>query len=389
MVDISVVIVNYNVKYFLELCLVSVERASKQLNVEILVVDNNSQDGSKEYITARFPNINYIYNNENLGFSKANNQAIALSKGPYTLILNPDTIIAEDTLQKCMAFMASNQDAGGIGVPMYDGKGMFLRESKRSLPTPRVAFYKISGFASLFPHSRKFAQYHLGHLSQFETHEVDILSGAFMFMRKAVLDQIGYFDESFFMYGEDIDLSYRVQLAGYKNYYLSETSIIHFKGESTKKGSLNYVIVFYKAMEIFANKHLTQNKAIAYHLVIRTAIWLRAFLSIIKRLIQTCISPLKFLKLKLYRSRTPIKRIIFGLPEEIEDFESTITNNSHSAYYTSINLNLSDFIKTCQENRYNEVVLLSDSLSCGQIISIAQQLHKFNVNIKIIAPQKK
>jgi len=389
MVDISIVIVNYNVKYFLELCLVSVERASKQLNVEILVVDNNSQDGSKEYITARFPNITYISNNENYGFSKANNQAITLSKGQYTLILNPDTIIAEDTLQKCMAFMASNQDAGAIGVPMYNGMGMFLRESKRALPTASVAFYKISGLASLFPHSRKFAQYHLGHLSQFETHQVDILSGAFMFMRKDVLDQIGYFDESFFMYGEDIDLSYRVQLAGYKNYYLSETSIIHFKGESTKKGSLNYVVVFYKAMEIFANKHLTHNKAIAYHLVIRTAIWLRAFLSIIKRLIQTCISPLKLLKLKVYQSKTPINRIIVGLPEEIEDFEKTITKDFHSTHYTSINFKLSHFIKTCQENRYNEVLLLSDSLSCGQIISITQQLHNLNINIKIIAPRRK
>lgn len=387
MIDLSVVIVNYNVKYFLELCLISVQRASQHLQVEILVVDNNSQDGSQEFITSRFPQITYITNTENIGFSKANNQAIAQSKGKYVLILNPDTIIAEDTLQKCHSFMSSNPQTGAIGVPMYDGKGMFLRESKRALPTPAVAFYKIIGLASLFPHSKTLAKYHLGNLNQFETHEVDILSGAFMLMRKEVLDKISLFDESFFMYGEDIDLSYRVKLAGYKNYYLSDTSIIHFKGESTKKGSLNYVIIFYKAMEIFANKHFTSNRAISYRFIIQAAIWLRAMLSIIKRLLQAIFKPLMWMKTNLdHRNRTT-KQIIVGSTNEIENRKQSTTITSYTIHYNSNNFNLSHFIKTCKETQCNEVVLLMDSLSCQQIISITQSLFKSRIRIKIVAPE--
>ena len=199
-----------------------------------------------------FPEVLLIENQSNPGFGVANNQAIQLSKGEYVLILNPDTILSESSLLECISFMESHPKAGALGVHMTDGWGNYLRESKRSLPTPWVSFYKIFGFAALFPKSRWFGKYHLGYLSKVGTHEVDILSGAFMFMRKSLLDKIGLFDEQFFMYGEDIDLSYRVLLSGYRNYYLGKTRIIHFKGESTKKGSLNYVRVFYKAMEIFA-----------------------------------------------------------------------------------------------------------------------------------------
>jgi GT2 family glycosyltransferase len=279
-VKLSVVIVNYNVKYFLEQCLLSVVKASRGVETEILVVDNNSSDGSVAYITAKFPTVTVIANKDNPGFSKANNQAIAIAKGEYVLILNPDTVVAEDTFEICMRFMESHADAGALGVKMIDGKGNFLPESKRALPTPEVAFYKMFGLAAIFPKSRRFGKYHLSYLSMDETNPVDILSGAFMFFRKAVLDQIGYFDETFFMYGEDIDLSYRVQLGGYKNYYLADTTIIHYKGESTKKGSLNYVRVFYQAMIIFARKHFASAGAGLFSFLINMAVVFRALVTL-------------------------------------------------------------------------------------------------------------
>ncbi len=252
--DLSVVIVNYNVKYFLEQCLHSVQQAMQELNAEVFVVDNNSVDGSVGEIGQKFPWVHMIENRENLGFSKANNQAIRESEGRYVLLLNPDTVVEEDTFKKCIAFMDAHPDAGALGVKMINGKGEFLPESKRALPTPMVSFYKMFGLSSLFPRSRRFGKYHLGHLDKEETDSVEVLAGAFMFLRKETLDKTGLLDESFFMYGEDIDLSYRITKAGYKNYYFPESTIIHYKGESTKKGSLNYVKMFYQAMIIFARK---------------------------------------------------------------------------------------------------------------------------------------
>ena len=284
---LSVVIVNYNVKYFLEQCLLSVIKASENWETEILVVDNNSSDGSVEHIRQRFPSVQVIANKDNPGFSKANNQAIAIAKGEFILILNPDTVVAEDTFNICTNFMNAHADAGALGVKMIDGKGNFLPESKRALPTPEVAFYKIFGLAAIFPKSKTFGKYHLSYLSKDETNPVDILSGAFMFFRKKVLDEIGYFDETFFMYGEDIDLSYRVIKAGYKNYYLADTTIIHYKGESTKKGSLNYVRVFYQAMIIFARKHFATTRAGFFSFIINLAVVFRALVTIMLNLLSS------------------------------------------------------------------------------------------------------
>jgi GT2 family glycosyltransferase len=280
---LSVVIVNYNVKHFLEQCIHSVYAALHAIEAEIFVVDNNSVDGSVQTIESRFPDVKLIANKENLGFSKANNQAIREARGEYILLLNPDTVISEDTLVKTIAFMDANSNAGSLGVKMIDGRGNFLPESKRALPTPSVAFYKTFGISKLFPKSHRFGKYHLTYLSKDETNEVDILPGAFMLIRKEVLDKIGLLDETFFMYGEDIDLSYRIQQAGYKNYYFPETTIIHYKGESTKKTSVNYVFVFYNAMLIFARKHYSQKNIRALQLLIRFAIYFRAFLAIIRR----------------------------------------------------------------------------------------------------------
>ncbi|OFY56852.1 MAG: hypothetical protein A2Y87_08585 [Bacteroidetes bacterium RBG_13_46_8] len=290
--DLSVVIVNYNVKYFLEQCLYSVYKSIQNISAEILVVDNNSVDGSCQMIHEKFPGVILIENKENVGFSKANNQAIRKAGGRYILLLNPDTVVQEDTFSSCTQFMDSHPEAGCLGVKMIDGKGNFLPESKRGLPTPAVAFYKIFGLSALFPSSPRFGRYHLGFLDKDEIHEVDVISGAFMFLRRSVLDAVGLLDEDFFMYGEDIDISYRITQAGYRNFYYPLTTIIHYKGESTKKGSVNYVIVFYNAMAIFAKKHFSKNMARTYNFVIHLAIYFRAAISILRRFFLAALNPL-------------------------------------------------------------------------------------------------
>jgi GT2 family glycosyltransferase len=289
---LSVIIVNYNVKHFLEQCLHSVYKAAKGIETEIFVVDNNSVDGSAQLIREKFPDLHFIENKENVGFSRANNQAIRIANGKYILLLNPDTVVEEDTFSKVIGFMEKHPEAGGLGVKMIDGKGAFLPESKRGLPTPWVAFYKMFGLSKMFPNSRKFGKYHLSYLSENEIHSVDVLAGAFMLMRKETLDKVGLLDETFFMYGEDIDLSYRIILGGYKNYYFPETTIIHYKGESTKKGSLNYVKVFYNAMIIFARKHFSGGKAGVFAFIIQLAIYFRALISIVKRVFKGIYLPI-------------------------------------------------------------------------------------------------
>ncbi len=289
---LSVVIVNYNVKYFLEQCLQSVYKSGKDIEMEVFVVDNNSVDGSIEMVSNKFPHVRLIANKENLGFSRANNQAIRQASGKYILLLNPDTVVEDDTLPSVTDFMEKHPDAGGLGVKMLDGKGRFLPESKRGLPTPGVAFSKIFGLSALLPRSRVFGKYHLGYLSKDKIHQVDVLSGAFMLLRKEALDQAGILDEDFFMYGEDIDLSHRIVKSGYKNYYYPDTRIIHYKGESTKKSSVNYVLVFYQAMIIFARKHFSPKHARVFTMLINLAIYFRAGLALINRFVRRLIWPM-------------------------------------------------------------------------------------------------
>ena len=279
--DLSIIIVNYNVKALLEQTILSVYKAITKLQVEIIVVDNQSADGSCEMILEKFPHVMLIANKDNRGFSKANNQGINIAKGRNVLLLNPDTVVSEDTLIKTVHFLDSNAHAGALGVKMIDGRGDFLPESKRGLPTPRVAFYKMTGLSKLFPKSKIFGVYHLSYLSENKTHPADILSGAFMMIKKEVLDKVGLLDETFFMYGEDIDLSYRILKAGYKNYYFADTTIIHYKGESTKKHSINYVKIFYQAMAIFARKHYSKKQGWLFTFCIYAAIYARACVSLI------------------------------------------------------------------------------------------------------------
>lgn len=251
----------------------------------MIVVDNNSTDGSLDYLQPKFPWIKFIINKQNVGFSKANNMALFHSVSKYVLFLNPDTIVAEDSFEKCVSFMESHPEAGAVGVKMIDGCGEYLKESKRGFPSPWVAFCRLSGLTALFPHSKFFAKYYLGFLNENENQVIDSVSGAFFFIRKEALAKIGGFDEQFFMYAEDIDLSYRVQQCGYLNYYLSETTIIHFKGESTNK-DFKYVTLFYKAMSLFVKKHFGTTRSRVFIALIQSAIAIRGLLSLLRRVFE-------------------------------------------------------------------------------------------------------
>lgn len=256
-VDLSIIIVNYNVKYFLEQCLYSVMKASRNIAAEIFVVDNASTDGSREYLENKFPDVYFKWNTQNVGFAKANNSVLPETKGRFVLFLNPDTIIAEDCLELCLSFAADQKDFGGLGIRMIDGSGEFLNESKRSFPSATATLFKMTGINSLFPRSRLFSGYYAGHLSANENHEINVLAGAFMMVNKKALEKTGGFDEDFFMYGEDIDLSFRIREAGFKNFYFAGSTIIHFKGGSTQRQSPLYIRYFYSAMELFVKKHVS------------------------------------------------------------------------------------------------------------------------------------
>ncbi len=253
--QLSIIIVNYNVKYFLEQCLYSVINACKSIEAEIFVVDNNSSDGSGEYLVSKFPQVKFRWNTDNPGFGKASNSALSEATGERILFLNPDTILPEDCLVKCLDFFRLHQDCGALGVRMIDGSGRFLKESKRSFPSATASFYKIIGLAKIFPTSKTFAAYYAGHLPEDKNNPTDVLSGAFMMLDKRMADATKGFDEDFFMYAEDIDLSFRIQKEGKKNYYFADTTILHFKGESTQKLSADYIKHFYGAMERFVAKH--------------------------------------------------------------------------------------------------------------------------------------
>ncbi|MCW3805014.1 glycosyltransferase family 2 protein [Plebeiibacterium marinum] len=280
--DLSVVIVSYNAVDFLRICLHSVFAACHNLKAEVFVVDNNSADNSAEMVSQEFPQCHLIANKHNPGFSIANNQAIQIAQGKYILVLNPDTILAEDTLEKTLSFLNKNQNIGGLGIRMIDGTGQFLPESKRGLPTPWASFCKMSGLSSIFHKSKIFNQYHKGYIDSNSNAITEVLSGAFMCLKKAALEKTGLFDEDFFMYGEDIDLSYRLIKAGYDNFYFAESSIIHFKGESTNKDKI-YRDRFYKAMVQFAQKHFSKSYGFVFSLLINTGINIIKFSSAVHR----------------------------------------------------------------------------------------------------------
>ena len=306
---LSIVIVNYNVKYFLKQCLASVFDSERrlpdgtELELDVWVVDNDSVDGSVAMVQQDYPAVHVIANHENTGFARANNQALAMvatgweqpaqsCTGECLLLLNPDTVVERDTFVRCADFLQRHPDCGGLCVKMVDGKGNYLPESKRGFPTPEASFYKISGLIKLFPRSKRIAAYYMGHLGEDEVNEIDIMPGAFLMFRREVYEQIGGLDESYFMYGEDIDFSWRIRMAGWKNYYLPLTHIIHYKGESTKKGSMNYVYTFYNAMAIFVRKYFSGRNAKLFNLLLQLAIWLRATAAWVRRIARRIVVPL-------------------------------------------------------------------------------------------------
>jgi len=268
---LSVVIVSYNVRHFLVQCLDSVSRATAGMEAEVWVVDNASTDGSVAYARSFFPDVYYIENKENLGFARANNQAISCSTGEYVLLLNPDTFVGESTLRTCVEFLDEHPKAGATGARMLNRDGSFARESRRGLPTPATAFYKMSGLCRLFPKNHHFGKYYMAYLDPEKANPIEVISGAFMMVRRTALDGVGLLDEDYFMYGEDIDLSYRILQGGWENWYVPAT-LLHYKGESTQKTSYRYVHNFYHAMLIFFDKHLRQRYRLA-SLLIRIAVY--------------------------------------------------------------------------------------------------------------------
>lgn len=256
--QLSVIILNYNVRYFLELCVLSVQKAIHNLDAEIIVIDNNSSDDSCVMMKHRFPDIRLIENKENSGFPKGNNIAVREAKGEYLCILNPDTVVAEDTFEKVLAFAEKQNNLGIVGCKLIDGTGNFLPESKRGVPTPWVAFSKIFGLYKVFPKSSLFNKYYAQHLNENQTGKVDILVGAFMVMKRGLYNELEGFDENCFMYADDIDLSYRALLLNKYNFYFHETTVIHYKGESTVKDA-TYMKHFREFMNFFYKKHFKQS----------------------------------------------------------------------------------------------------------------------------------
>lgn len=313
---LSVIIVNYNARYFLDLCLQSVKRAVKGIDAEVIVVDNASTDNSVMMVKAQHPWVKLILSSENCGFAKANNMAIREAKGEFVLLQNPDTIVAEDTYQQCLLYLNENNFVGALGMRMIDGSGEFLRESKRGLPTPLTAIFRASGLSYIFPKSKLFARYYVGHLVNNRNAEVPILAGAYMLIRKTALDTCGLLDEDYFMYGEDIDLSYRIDRGGFTNSYFGLSSIIHFKGESTSKQSDKYLNSFFGAMEVFYQKHFSGNMSVWINGLIHWGIKTK---KVLKKLIVKRSEPIS--------SELPTHLILCGTSNaEKERIENTLDN---------------------------------------------------------------
>lgn len=366
--QLSVVILNYNVRYFLELCLASVEKAIKDIDAEIIVVDNNSPDDSCDMVRRLFPNARLIQNTENSGFPKGNNIGVAGAKGEYICILNPDTVVAEDTFAKILEFAEAQSDLGIAGCRLIDGSGKFLPESKRGIPTPFTAFTKITGLYKLVP--RLFGKYYAMHVGQKKTAKVDILVGAFMFMKRKTYVDVGGFDENCFMYADDIDLSYRVLKTGKSNYYYAGTTVVHYKGESTVRDGL-YVERFREAMNFFYKKHF--RVSMAFDRFMRLGVLLFAHRKR-KQLSTTKIKPQHFL---LVSTAMPLKERLSKLLEKsvtlvsetdqkklnslVADSTQIIFDSSRIDFKTIIDL--MDFIKAKVTFRmaHGNIIIGSDS----------------------------
>ena len=366
--QLSVIILNYNVRYFLELCVLSVQNSLLEIDSEIIVVDNNSHDNSCEMMKTRFPTVKLIQNNDNLGFSKGNNIAVAQAKGKYICILNPDTVVAEDTFIKILAFAQRQKKLGIVGCKLIDGAGNFLPESKRGVPTPWVAFTKIAGMYKLFPKSKLFGQYYAGHLDENQTGKVDILVGAFMLMKRDLFLEVGGFDEDCFMYSDDIDLSYVVSKKGKFNYYFNETTVIHYKGESTIKDG-TYMKRFQESMNFFYKKHLKSNGLGSIFFAVFMKIGIVFFLSTrkLKNQTQQKVVPIVY---DLYSTSTELQnKLAFLLQKKV-----TLHNlKTEKGLISSLNANYQS----------TEIILDNEIISFKQCISFLEFAKNSGFTFKI------
>jgi len=373
---LSIIIVSYNVKYFLEHCLLSVQRAVSNIPAEVIVIDNCSTDGSLGYLQPLFPRVSFIANKENTGFGRACNLGLQHSTGRFVLFLNPDTLVPEDCFLKCLQILEQHQEAGALGIRMINGQGTFLKESKRGFPSFSAAFFKLSGIHRFFPHSRFFNRYYLGHLSAQKDQYIEALAGAFMLIPRYVLEKTGSFDESFFMYGEDIDLSYRIYKAGYRNYYLSAPAIIHFKGESTTKNSLAYYRNFYGAMSIFVSKHYTGFKQLGLRMLVHAGIWAHAFIKYVSGGI------IRSPQQKAIRPGT--SKIIIGSQASADALLRLCPGPEHSPC-TLLAPEDEQLVTILKQQPHTPVYICTEDLSFSELIHIADQsghpcLHFYNGN---------
>ncbi len=340
---LSVIILNYNVRYFLEQCIRSVKKSIKGLDAEIIVVDNNSPDDSCEMVKSIFPEITLIENSENVGFSKANNQAVKIAKGEYVCILNPDTVVAEDTFLKALHYCKDIEDLGALGTYLMDGTGNFLPESKRNLPTPKVSLLKLLGNGK---------SYYAQSIQSEGQGEIAVLVGAFMMIKRKVYEQVGGFDEDYFMYGEDIDLSYKLTQAGYKNYYLGTSTVLHYKGESTSKDAA-YLNRFYGAMDIFYKKHFKTN--VFFNLIVKVGI---AFVKKIKSKSQNQVNAVQSSETTIY-VLTENLQLLKNISENID---GTIKTTSKSIFSDHVIKN-SHIIFDADYMSYSQIFMVMKSLS--------------------------
>ena len=393
---LSVIIVNYNVKYYLDQCIRSVLRAFEVMKkasssdssvneevAEIIVVDNHSADGSVDYLEKRYPQmlypmVRFVRSAHNLGFARANNIAIRQSRGEYVLLLNPDTIVGEDTLKASVDFMDAHEDAGAVGVRMLGAQGRRAMESRRGLPTPMVSFFKMLGFCNRWPHHRLFGKYYMGYLPWDEPCQIEVVSGAYCMLRRKALDEVGLLDEDFFMYGEDIDLSYRVLKGGYHNYYLP-VDILHYKGESTQKSSFRYVHVFYEAMLIFFRKHYS-GMTFLLSLPIKTAIYAKALMALVGMLSERMRKSLGFFA----PSAEGAQHYVFVGSQEMQDACREIARRlGLDAEFHDSEVQEDKSEATWSEKNDYVLVLDADSMSYADMLKRMNRLSDMNVNVTL------
>lgn len=394
---LSVIIVNYNVKYYLDQCISSVLRAFEVMKkassssdssvneevAEIIVVDNHSADGSVDYLEKRYPQmlypmVRFVRSAHNLGFARANNIAIRQSRGEYVLLLNPDTIVGEDALKASVDFMDAHEDAGAVGVRMLGAQGRRAMESRRGLPTPMVSFFKMLGFCNRWPHHRLFGKYYMGYLPWDEPCQIEVVSGAYCMLRRKALDEVGLLDEDFFMYGEDIDLSYRVLKGGYHNYYLP-VDILHYKGESTQKSSFRYVHVFYEAMLIFFRKHYS-GMTFLLSLPIKTAIYAKALMALVGMLSERMRKSLGFFA----PSAEGAQHYVVVGSQEMQDACRDIARRlGLDAEFHDSEVLEDRSEATWSEKNDNVLVLDADSMSYADMLKRMSRLSDMNVNVTL------